>query len=137
MYSSELVALCIAVEAILGIRFKLRAMGLKIEDTTTILCNNKSVVLNMQLPSSLLKKKHNLVAFHKACEAVAAGIVGLGHVDSMENASDILTKSLGPSDYYRLTEPILFNSFKILFEGSRKLVQANSYLRQCNQVYGN
>ncbi len=97
-YGSELVALRIAVEAILGIRYKLRAMGLKIQDTTTILCDNKLVVLNMQLPSSSLKKKHNWVAFHKAREAVAAGIVRLGHVDSKENASDILTKSLGPSD---------------------------------------
>ena len=39
-----------------------------------------SVVINMQFPSSNLKKKHNAVAYHRCREAVAAGIIRVGHI---------------------------------------------------------
>ena len=71
-HGAELVALRIAVEAILEIRHKLRMMGIKFNPVSTILCDNMSVVINMQFPTSSLKKKHNAVAYHKAREAVAA-----------------------------------------------------------------
>ena len=86
-------------------------MGVKVETTSTLLGDNNSVIMNTQLPSSSLKKKHNSVAFHKAREAVAARIVRTGHIDGTENPSDTLTKSLGPSEIYKLTGPLLFNRF--------------------------
>ena len=73
--------------------------------------DNKSVVANMQLPSSTLKKKHNSCAFHKCREAVEAGYTKFGHVDTGSNPSDILTKNLGPADTCNLTGPIPYNRF--------------------------
>ena len=99
----------IALEAILEIRYKLRSMGIKIEPTSTILCDNMSVIYNTQFPNSSLKKKHNAVAFHKVREAIAAGIIKTAHIPSNANLSDILTKPKGPADYY--------NHLKTLYYG--------------------
>jgi hypothetical protein len=60
-YGSELVALRIAVEAALDIRYELRMMGLRVENASTMLCDNQATVLNTQFPSSTLKKKDNAV----------------------------------------------------------------------------
>ena len=74
-YGAELVALRIAVEMVMEYRYKLRMMGMPVEGPDTILCDNKSAVLNTTLPSSTLKKKHNAIAYHKTREAVAANII--------------------------------------------------------------
>ena len=108
-YGSELVAMRIAIENLLGLRYKLRMMGMNVEKCSTLLGDNNSVIVNTQLPSSSIKKKHNSVAFHKAREAVAAGYVRTGHIDGTENPSDVLTKAVSPTEFYRLTGPILFN----------------------------
>ena len=72
-----------------------------------VLCDNKSVVWNIQIPSSSLKKKHNYVAYHKCSEAVDAGIVTIDHIGGKQNMSYLLTKPLGPADYYKfLCEPL-------------------------------
>ena len=107
-YGSELVAMRITVEAILGLRYKLRMMGLDFEQTSTVLCDNASVVTQTQMPSSSLKKKHNAVAYHKVREAVAAKIVKTGHIGSKYNSADIGTKALSPADHYSLTNNLLF-----------------------------
>jgi hypothetical protein len=83
----------VAVEAVLERRYKLRMMGIQIEDTTNVLSDNQAVVINTQFPSSNLKKKHNAVAYHKCREAVAAGIVRTGHIPSKDNIADVLTES--------------------------------------------
>jgi hypothetical protein len=109
-YGSELVAMRIALEAILEIRYKLRMMGIDVEPTSTILCDNQAVIINTQLPTSSLKKKHNAVAFHKIREAVAAGIIRTAHIRSENNISDILTKPKGPLDYYKHLKVLLYGN---------------------------
>ena len=100
-YGSELVALRIAMEAIIEVRYKLRMMGIGFYEQSYVLCDNKSVVLNMQMPSSSLKKKHNSVAYNRCREIVASGIALIGHIEGKQNMSDLLTKPLGPVDYYK------------------------------------
>jgi len=107
-YGSELVAMRITVEAVLELRYMLRMMGIEVEPTSNILCDNQSVVINMQFPSSNLKKKHNAVAYHRCREAVAAGIIRVGHVRSEDNIADIMTKPKGPADYYKHLRPTLY-----------------------------
>ena len=70
--------------------------------------DNKSVIMNMTLPSSTLKKKHNAITYHRVREAVAAGIINLVHIPGIENIADVLTKPLGPQEHMRLVHPILF-----------------------------
>ena len=57
-YGAELVAAKQAVETILEYRTMLRLMGANVEQTSLLLGDNKSVVINTTVPSSVLKKKH-------------------------------------------------------------------------------
>ena len=67
-------------------------MGVPMDGPCQVLCDNKSVVLNMTLPSSTLKKKHNAIAYHRVREAVAAKIITVHHISGDDNVADILTK---------------------------------------------
>ena len=107
-YGSELVAARIAVDLIVEMRYVLRMLGVKVEKQTLLLGDNNSVVLNTTLPSSILKKKHNAIAYHRVREAVAAGIVRFAYVKSSDNLADLLTKSLGKAAFYKLTKECLF-----------------------------
>ena len=83
-------------------------MGIKITQPSVLLIDNQSVLCNMTLPSSTLKKTYNAIAYHKVQEAVAAGIVKPAYIRSKENRADILTKPLGPGPFYKLLRDILF-----------------------------
>ena len=56
-------------------------MGIKIDGSTNVFCDNESVVMNTTRPESTLKKKHNAIAYHHVCEAQAVGIVRIAHED--------------------------------------------------------
>ena len=61
-YGSELVAAKQAVELILEYRYKLRMMGARVDKSALLLGDNKSVILNTTMPSSVLKR--NTVWYH-------------------------------------------------------------------------
>ena len=46
-------------------------MGIKVDETTFIFGDNKSVIFNTTSPGSTLKKKSNAIAYHFVCEGVA------------------------------------------------------------------
>ena len=71
-FGSEFVALKTATEMIKGFRYKLRMMGILVEDQTWTLVDNQSVVMNTSRPNSTLKKKSNSVVYHYVREAAAA-----------------------------------------------------------------
>jgi hypothetical protein len=73
-----------------------------------MLGNNQSVVLNTIVPSSILKKKHNSLAYHWAREAIAAQIIAFCHIDSKENIAEVSMKPLPPGKFYDLIQPVLF-----------------------------
>ena len=100
-YGAELVAMRIAVEGIIKFRYKLRMMGIVLQGPSQVLCDNQSVVLNMTLPSSTLKKKHNAIAYHRVREAVAAHVIKVNHIDGKCNIADILTKATDAMTFTR------------------------------------
>ena len=106
-FGSEIVAMRIAVEMIEGLRYKLRMMGVPIDGPcgtkygptnvcgpTNVFCDNESVVKNVTRPESPIKKKHNSIAYHKAREAIASGIIRVAKEDGSTNIADIFTKRL-------------------------------------------
>jgi hypothetical protein len=107
-YGSELVAGRIATEAIMEFRYKLRMLGIKIDKPSILMIDNQSVVANTTLPSSTIKKKHNSIAYHRMREAVAAGIIKVGYIRSATNLADILTKPVGPADYWNHLSEVLY-----------------------------
>jgi hypothetical protein len=65
------VASRIATELILEIRYMLRSLGVALDGPALMLGDGMSVVLNTTVPSSVLKKKHNAIAYHRVREAIA------------------------------------------------------------------
>ena len=107
-YGSELVATRIAVDLIIEQRYKLRMLGVDVEESSMMVGDNMAVVLNTTLPSSTLKKKHQACNYHRVREAIAGKIIDFGHVESTKNMANILTKPLdGPKMHY-LTGKYLF-----------------------------
>jgi hypothetical protein len=83
-------------------------LGVPIDGPVLMLGDNQSVVLNTTVPSSILKKKHNAIAYHRIREAIAAGIIEFVHIDTNENLADIFTKPLPPGKFYELVKQVLF-----------------------------
>lgn len=108
-FGSEFNAARIAVEQILEIRTTLRYLGIPIEGPSVMFGDNQPVVNSSMDSSFRLKKRHNMMAFHRVREEVACGIVILYHIRSEENPADILTKQQTSRDWYRLMKPLIFN----------------------------
>lgn len=84
-YGSEFVAARIATEQIMDLRYTLRMFGAPIDGPSWMFGDNLSVVLQSNVPSSSIKKRHNALAYHRVREAVAAGILNFVHINSKEN----------------------------------------------------
>ena len=86
-----------AIDMIEGLRYKLRMMGVPLIGATAVFCDNQSVVKNSTAPESVLKKRHNAIAYHRAREAQAAGIIRVAWENGETNIADLLTKLMpGP-----------------------------------------
>jgi hypothetical protein len=83
-YSSELVASRVATELILKVRYMLQSLGVALDGPALMLRDNMSVVLNTTVPSSVLKKKHNAIAYHRVREAIEARIMRFAYIKSEE-----------------------------------------------------
>ncbi|KAG7370061.1 reverse transcriptase RNA-dependent DNA polymerase [Nitzschia inconspicua] len=74
-FGSEFVALRIAKELIVALRYKLRMFDIPIDGPALVFCDNRGVVKNASVPESALQRKHNAINYHAVREAVAAGIM--------------------------------------------------------------
>jgi len=97
----------VAVEMIEGLRYKLRMLGVPVEEPCAVFCDNNSVVLNVK-PESALKKKHVAVNFHRVRESIAAKTIMVAKEDTKTNLSDILTKCLKGERLHELISYILW-----------------------------
>ena len=107
-YGSEMVAGCTAVDVIIEFRYKLRMLGVPVESKSILVGDNLSVVINTTLPSSQLKKKHQACNYHCVCEAITAGFICLGHIDTVQNIADVCTKPLPGPLFHKLLSQYLF-----------------------------
>jgi hypothetical protein len=70
-FGSEFVAMKKAMEYVRGLRYKLRMMGIKVNEPAFVFGDNQSVLCNTTAPTSMLKKKSNAIAYHFVREGVA------------------------------------------------------------------
>ena len=103
-FGSEIVALRIAVELVEGLRYKLRMMGIPIQGSTNMYCDNEGVVKNTTRPESPCKKKHNSVAYHKARESIAAGTIRIAKESGKTNIADLFTKLMGGQTFTNMVQ---------------------------------
>jgi hypothetical protein len=110
-FVAEFVAMKVGLEAARGLRYKLRMMGIQVNDPVYILGDNMSVIHNTSKPESVLKKKSNSICYHFIRESVAMGESLTGHVRSEENPADICTKIIpGGMKRESFTRMILYNA---------------------------
>jgi hypothetical protein len=107
-FGSEFTALRTGVEMIRGLRYKLRMMGVPLDGHAHIRVDNQSVVCNVTIPESVLKKKCNSISYHYVREAVAAGIGRIAFEPSESNKADMFTKIQSGVERTRIARTVLF-----------------------------
>ena len=107
-YGSEFIAARIATEQAIDHRYRLRMMGVPIDNATLIVGDNRSVQTSGSKPSSSLSKKHLSIAYHKVRENVAAGIIIFAWIGTKFNIADLLTKPLNGMSFRSLTSFWIF-----------------------------
>ena len=95
-FGSEFVAMRIGVEMVKALRYKLRMFGIPIEGSANVFCDHQSVVTNVSTPESVLRRKHNSIAYHFCREAIASKMIVVRKVLSEHNIADLFTKCLPP-----------------------------------------
>ena len=71
-FGSEFCAMKQCCEYLRGLRYKLRMMGIPVNNPCFIFGDNQSVLWNTTVPDSMLKKKSSSVAYHYVREGVSA-----------------------------------------------------------------
>ena len=85
VFGAEFVTMKQDIDALRGLRYKLRMMGIPISGPLSIYTSR---------PASVLREKSNLVCYHAVHESVAMGESLGGHIPSKENDADPMTKDL-------------------------------------------
>ena len=80
------------VEALRGIRYNLRMMGVPLTGPTYVYGDNMSVIYNTSRPESTLMKKSNSICYHDVRKAVASGECLTTNCMTGENYSDMMSK---------------------------------------------
>jgi hypothetical protein len=93
-HGSEFTAMRHCCEYVRGSRYKLRMMGIPVDDPTCIMGDNQSVLANTTIPDSTLKKKNQSISYHYVREGVARNEWRTAYVNTHLNESDLLTKLL-------------------------------------------
>jgi hypothetical protein len=95
-FSSEFIALKVALESLEGLRFKLRMFGVPLPkgDPAQVYCDNEAVVKNLTKVESSLNKKHSSIAYHFTRWIVAASVATIAWIKSADNLADAMTKIL-------------------------------------------
>ena len=106
-YGAEFCAMRSAVEETKSIRYMLRCLGVKVDYASLLCGDNKGVIVNSTVSSSLLKKKHVAISYHQTREASAAGIVHPIKIRGEDNMADVMTKAQKPRLFKDLTNQFI------------------------------
>jgi hypothetical protein len=79
-FGLEFIAIHICVKMIDALRYKLRMCGIPLDGEANMFCDNDSVILDATIPTSILKKKHNAIAYHPVRESIASRTIRVAKV---------------------------------------------------------
>ena len=83
-----------ATEYVRGLQYKLRIMGIPVDEPAFIFGDNQSVLANTTMAESTLKKKTKSIAYHLVQEGRARYEWQTSYINMHENVADMLTKPL-------------------------------------------
>ncbi len=72
--------------------------GIPVSEPAFVFGDNKSVLANMTVPGSMIKKKMNSLSYHFIREGCARDEWRIAYVNTLLNCADLLTKSLPPGE---------------------------------------
>ena len=91
-FGSEFIAMKQCCEYLRGLRYKLRMMGIPVDDPCYVYGDNQSVLSNTSIPESVLKKKSNSIAYHFVREGCAKDEWRTSYIHTDDNPADVLSK---------------------------------------------
>ena len=83
-------------------------LGIPIDGSASVFCNNMSLVMHTKMPESMLKKKHNTIVYHRVCKAGAARIIRITKVPTERNLVHMLSKPLPGPKLCELCQIVLY-----------------------------
>ena len=110
-FGSEFVAMKQATEYVRGLGYKLRMMGIKVDEPAFVFGDNQSVLCDTTAPASTLKKKSNAIAYHFVREGAARDEWRTAYVNTDENLADLLTKPLSGQKRAKFVRMVLNHVF--------------------------
>ena len=111
-FGSEFMAMKHCTEYLRGLRYKLRMMGIPVNNPVFLYGDNQSVLWNTSVPDSMLKKKSNSIAYHFVREGVAKDEWRTSYVKTTLNPADLFTKALRSGlDRRRKVRMILYDIY--------------------------
>jgi len=116
-FGSKFVAIHQCCDYIRGLRYKLRMMGIPVNNPAIIYLNNQSVLWNTSVPDATLKKKSVAVAYKYCREGVSRNEWVTRFVPSIQNPGDIMTKLVSQ----HRKENIRMMLYNIFDHGQKKL----------------
>ena len=81
-------------EYVRGLRYKLRMLGIPVDEPAYVFGDNKSVLANTSVPGSTIKTKMNSLSYHFIREGCARDEWRTTYINTHENYADLLTKPL-------------------------------------------
>ena len=93
-FGSKFIAMKQCCEYLHSLRYKLCMMGIPCEALAYIYGDNQSVLANMTIPNSTLKKKLQSIAHHFVREGSARDEWQMSYINTHKNEADLLTKLL-------------------------------------------
>ena len=111
-FGSEFCVMKQCCEYLRGLRYKLRMMGIPVNNPCFIFGDNQSVLWNTTVPESTLKKKSSSVAYHFVREGVSIDQWRTAYINTNDNPADLMTKTL-PSgiNRYRKVRMIMYDIY--------------------------
>jgi len=76
-----------ATEYVQGLQYKLRMMGIKVDEQTFVFGDNQYVLCNKTAPALTLKKKSNAIAYHLVQEGVARDEWRTAYINTDDNSA--------------------------------------------------
>ena len=111
VFGTEFVTMKQGIDALRGLRYKLRMMGIPISGPSYLYGDSMSVVHNTSRLESISRKKSNSVYYHAVHESVAMDESLVGHIPSKENVIDLMTQVLYGHKREYLVSNILYDIY--------------------------
>ena len=93
---SKFVSMKQCCEYVRGLRYKIRIIGISVNNPVFTNGDNQSMLWNTEVPDSTLKNKSSVVAYQFVREGLARTDLIMGYIKTSENCLDFMTNTVSP-----------------------------------------